>query len=250
MTQNAINANDPFQIVRGGTARASLTQHSVLVGEDQNPVNMPIVGTNGQLLLGSDSADPVFATLTSANGSIAYTPGANSLNLEASIGSGGIVQGVFTSTNTVTKITTIIPDDNTIPQNTEGSEIMTLSITPKNVNNILYIYAFIPGACWSNFHPSFDNVPIVSISLFQDSTANALNAQQQVPSVTFWGLGMRLTHTMIAGTTSATTFKIRLGIHNNNTRNFTINGSFNGISTVRVYGGVSQALMYIYEFAA
>lgn len=39
-------------------------------------------GTNGQLLIGSTAAAPVFGNLTSTGGTIAFTPGAGTLNLE------------------------------------------------------------------------------------------------------------------------------------------------------------------------
>ena len=46
-------------------------------------------GTNGQLIIGSTGVNPVFASLTSSGGTIAFTAGAGSLNLE-------VVQPIFT----------------------------------------------------------------------------------------------------------------------------------------------------------
>jgi len=54
----------------------------VLVGSgDTSAITALSVGTNGQVLVGSSSADPVFATLASSNGSITYATGAGSLGL-------------------------------------------------------------------------------------------------------------------------------------------------------------------------
>jgi hypothetical protein len=49
-------------------------------------------GTNGQVIIGSTGANPTFATLTSSGGTITFTPGAGTLNLEAAGGSfpGGV----------------------------------------------------------------------------------------------------------------------------------------------------------------
>lgn len=70
-------------VAGGGTGRASLLVHSVLVGATTSAVTQLAVGTNGQVLIGANSADPAFATLTSTGGTITFTPGANSLNLES-----------------------------------------------------------------------------------------------------------------------------------------------------------------------
>jgi hypothetical protein len=66
----------------GGTGASTLTDHGVLVGSGTSAITPLAVGTNGQVLLGSDSADPVFASLTSSGSTIAFTPGAGTLNLE------------------------------------------------------------------------------------------------------------------------------------------------------------------------
>lgn len=66
----------------GALSTSALTQHSVLVGGASNAISSASVGTNGQVLLGATTADPAFATLTSTGGTIAFTTGANSLNLE------------------------------------------------------------------------------------------------------------------------------------------------------------------------
>ncbi len=60
------------------------TDHAVQIGNATNSLTSIAVGTNGQVLIGATGADPAFATLTSTGGTITFTPGANSLNLEAS----------------------------------------------------------------------------------------------------------------------------------------------------------------------
>lgn len=61
------------------------TNHAVQIGNASGSLTSIPVGTNGQVLLGATTADPAFATLTSTGGTITFTPGANTLNLEASI---------------------------------------------------------------------------------------------------------------------------------------------------------------------
>ena len=66
----------------GGTGASSITAHAIPVGDGVNAVNEIAGGTDGQVLLAATSGDPSFATLTSTGGTILYTPGANTLNLE------------------------------------------------------------------------------------------------------------------------------------------------------------------------
>jgi len=84
-TINAIGSGLPIEVTKGGLGVASPTDHSVLVGSGTSAVTAITVGTDGQVLLGSSSADPVFATLTSTGGTITFTPGAGTLNLEAAV---------------------------------------------------------------------------------------------------------------------------------------------------------------------
>jgi len=59
------------------------TNNAVQVGNAGGSLTSLGVGTNGQVLLGATGADPAFADLTSTSGTIVFTPGANTLNLEA-----------------------------------------------------------------------------------------------------------------------------------------------------------------------
>jgi len=75
-------------VTEGGTGASTLTDHGVLVGSGASAVTPLAVGTNGQLLIGSTGADPVFADLTSSGGTITITPGAGTLNIETVGGTG------------------------------------------------------------------------------------------------------------------------------------------------------------------
>ena len=81
--QNAIDAGLEIKVDKGGTGATTLLDHGMLVGSGTSAVTALGVGTDGQVLLGSTAADPVFASLTSTGGTIVYTPGAGTLNLEA-----------------------------------------------------------------------------------------------------------------------------------------------------------------------
>ena len=82
-TENAIGSEKPIQVAFGGTGADTLTEHGVLIGSGVAAIIASAAGTNGQVLLGSTGADPVFATLASAGGTITFTSGAGTLNLES-----------------------------------------------------------------------------------------------------------------------------------------------------------------------
>lgn len=149
---------------------------------------------------------------------------------------GGIVQVANTQTGAVATGTTTIPLDDTIPQNTEGTEFMTLAITPKDANNLLDIEVVI------NLTHSSAAADNVTAALFQDTTADALAACFDTRSgVAASGVCLSFRHRMTAGTTSPTTFKVRAGVVTAGTM------TMNGGSGVRRYGGVLASSITITE---
>lgn len=141
-------------------------------------------------------------------------------------------QKVSTITGAVATGTTVFPFDDTIPQNTEGDQYMSLAITPKSATSTLKIMAV------AYVSSSVTNGMVMG--LFQDSTANALAVQGNVFSAGNPG-ELVLVHEMTSGTTSATTFKIRIGGNNAGTT------TFNGASGSRHYGGALASSITIEE---
>ena len=151
--------------------------------------------------------------------------------------SGAIVQIINTETGAVATGATTIPVDDTIPQNTEGTEFMTLAITPTDANNTLRIDVVcnLTGA----------NLTIWLIAaLFQDSTANALAVGMAFTETNTAGFTVVFSYYMIAGTTSSTTFKVRAG------SNAGATVTFNGQGGARLFGGVLLSSITITEIAA
>ena len=156
----------------------------------------------------------------------------------AEMPAGSVLQIVNFQTGAVATGTTAIPYDDTIPQITEGDEYMTLAITPTNSSNKLLI------SIVAAVNSTASNATLTG-ALFQDSTANALSAQitprngaTNAPSLAV------IEHVMIAGTTSATTFRFRMGALGSATN------TFNGYAGSRRYGGVSNSSITITEYKA
>ena len=116
----------------------------------------------------------------------------------------------------------------------EGDQYMSLAITPTNAPNRLRIIAQFIG---SN---SAANVRYAG-ALFQDSTQAAIAAGMYgIGGSTAGAIGI-LDYEMAAGTTSATTFAVRLGSIAGAT--FT----FNGENAARLFGGICNSYMRIEE---
>ena len=116
--------------------------------------------------------------------------------------SGHVVQVVHVQDGEVASGTATCSYDDTIMQNTEGTEFMTLAITPTSATNKLLINVV------GHFNASTTN-KIISVGLFQDSTADALAVQTSTESIANSPIPIPITHFMTAGTTSSTTFKVR-----------------------------------------
>ena len=179
---------------------------------------VPMVGTLGSgQYWGKDPSNPQLIPTTA--------PG----------GSSKVVQVVNTQTGAMSTGTTIIPLDDTIPQNTEGDQVMSLSITPTDVNNKLLIQVVVYcTASVSNW---------VTAALFQDSVANALAAFANYQNIGTGANTIAFNHYMTAGTTSATTFKVRIGRDASGGSTVT----FNGMSGARFFGGVMASSITITE---
>ena len=82
----------------------------------------------------------------------------------------------------------------------------------------------------------------LDIEAFQDSTANALQAAAGYGAAADQAVNHKIIHKMAAGTTSATTFKIRCGPSTGTA--YHVNADTTG---TRVFGGISQAVLTVKE---
>lgn len=153
----------------------------------------------------------------------------------ANVQPGKVLQVVNAQDGEVATGTTTMPDDDTIPQNTEGTEFMTASITPTNSANKLKIEVVV--------NASGSGGDTLTAALFQGNTASAIAtaADRNTGSVL---QNLTLTHWMTAGTASSTTFKVRVGDNAAGTV------TFNGIASARVHAGVMASSITITEIAA
>jgi len=149
--------------------------------------------------------------------------------------SGLVAQVVQTATGATSTAATGIPRDDTIPQNTEGVEVITRSITPTNASSTLVIDVAVTA--------SSNGTGDIIAALFQDSTANALAVTSQYATTAEGVHSLVLKYIMAAGTTSSTTFKLRVGPVSASGNTIRINGASGG----RYYGGVCVTSLTVTE---
>ena len=191
-----------------------------------------VIGTNTQAW---DAALDDIAALALDDGEMIVGDGSNWVaesgqNLRESVG--GVIQTAYTSTGAVSTSTTTIPNDDTIPQKTEGAEFMTLTITPKSATSKLIFNVGLIG--------EGTTAGVGIVALFQDATSDALTCTFSSIEGNGTIHNLILSHQMTSGTTSATTFKVRAGSQSGT---FT----FNGISGSRKGGGVMSSFIRIIE---
>ncbi len=125
------------------TYKSDYTDHGVILGQGAT-TNMvaTAAGSNGELLIGATGADPAFASLTSSGGTVTFTPGANSLNLEA--GGGTVANSYPTDSGTATPAAGVLTLAGGTNVNTSGAgsnatvnlDANVLGLTQLTVDNL------------------------------------------------------------------------------------------------------------------
>lgn len=126
----------------------------------------------------------------------------------------------------------VIPEDDTIPQITEGLEVMTLKITPTKASSRLKIDVVAMLVTTGG---------LPCVALFKNNEADAIACVGADTGTADFSFTHGFTHFMTAGTTSEITFKVRVG---SNSGGATLN-AINQNS--RMFGGVCSSSITITE---
>ena len=216
------------------------TANKVLLSDGTNYVlstpTFPNSSVTSGKIIKSDGTNWVASTETYASpgtsGNIMTSNGTNWVSSPPV--SGAVIQKVRTITGAVATGSTIVPFDDTIPQNTEGDQYMSLAITPTNSSNTLEVTVTFQYAIATSIVANI-------ISVFQDSTANAKFTCVDAPGGTDRIESVSFTGSFTAGTTSSTTIKVRAGNGAGNTM------TFNGVTGSRQFGGALCSSITITE---
>ena len=148
---------------------------------------------------------------------------------------GKVVQMVNVVSTAVATGTTVLPIDETIPQITEGTEFMTLAITPKHADNVLIIDVRVFASIGTDQRWA-------TAALFVGSTADALAVGTSYIELATEADIIPLLHKVTAGVTTALTFRVRAGPDAAATL------TFNGISGGPAFGGITKSSITITEY--
>lgn len=274
VTINSWNSADPAEVAKGGTGRATVTAYNLMTGAGTSQVSLvaPSATSGVPVISQGAAADPIYGTAVVAGGgtgltsTTAYavlcggTTSTAALQSIASVGtsgqvltsngaaalptfqdatgggSGALIKSARTQSNTQVTTTSVIPLDTSIPQITEGAEVITLAYTPSSATSTLEITATL-NLGW--------NTGIITVALFVDSDADALSStftdtRTSVGSV----IQTTLKYVVSAASTSARTYKIRFG--SNSTETIYTNQGLSGIDL----GNTLFTTLSVCEFAA
>jgi hypothetical protein len=179
-----------------------------------------------------------FVDWTSSGVATAGTWTTTNLNSIATFGPGmkkpgDIVQVIRQDTGTVATGTTVIPFDNTIPQNTEGDQYMSVTIVPTSACNVERVKSSIFASCSVTAQ--------LTAAIFRDTTANALFAISNTVGGAFYMAPPFLDGIFCFNTAASTDIKMRMGGSSASTT------TFNGQAGAQIYGGVANSCLMVEE---
>jgi hypothetical protein len=225
-------------------ANATVSSLSTAITVAQGGTGLTSTPANGALDIGNGTGF-TRATLTAGLG-VSITNGSGSITIAASATSGSVVQVAYAELLTSGTTSAAIPADDTIPQNTEGTEILTLTMTP------LYASSYLLVQVIANLSENTDVAgPQGAIAaIFRDSTADAIAAD--------FALGDALTGVanalnvanfsfcfrVAATAATSTTFKLRVGGET------AVSMRWNGFNSSRKLGGSWRTSMTVTEITA
>lgn len=150
---------------------------------------------------------------------------------------GAVLQYTEVQSGAMATGTTVLPVDDTIPQNTEGDQFLAAPpLTSTSAANVLEIEHV------GNY--SSNSATYISVALFQDAVANALSVVAQERVNTTRLLQLNLTQRILAGVTTAVAIKARAGGDSAGTI------TFNGSAGARLFGGVAGSSLVVKEILA
>lgn len=147
---------------------------------------------------------------------------------------GRLVQSVYQVYTTYGSTGTTIPNDDTIPQSSEGTQLITATITPVDAANVLALKAHVDGTVSSGAW--------ILAAIFRDSAANAIAMGRNYQGTVNATAQVNIDWRVLADAATATTFKLRAGP---GTGSVTV--YFNGTSAGRIGGGTLHSFITISE---
>lgn len=150
------------------------------------------------------------------------------------VASGSSIQKVYAESTANTDLIVGIPTDDTIPQSTEGTEVLSLAIVPKYTDSYLIV-------TFSGFISAGQDAVA---ALFRDAGTAAIAAAACTPYSTNHPSQIAISFRTTSGSIASTTFRVRAGTST------TAPLRFNGTTAGRWFGGSARATLTIEEIKA
>lgn len=207
-------------------------------GDLRFPAN--VVGGNG-IAVTRDGVDYV---ITNTEGPLAgpvgpqgETGATGATGAAGPITAGAVVASAYAEYTANADLTTQIPIDDTIPQVTEGTQILSAAITPKSTTNKLRIR-------FKGMGTIATAATNWTAAVFVNGGANAVRAGYVTVDQINYERGLVLEHEFTPASTSTQTITVRVGPATANT--LRLNGNPSG----RQFGGVMAATLVVEEIMA
>lgn len=147
-----------------------------------------------------------------------------------------VVQYVYDEYVDNANLTTAIPSDDTIPQVTEGTEVLSVTITPTSASNKILIRGQLTGTCDSSGSA-------LTVAVFVNGGANAIFADFNIITTTNHTEKIAFEFEHSPASVSAQTYSVRVGPSSGTAR-------LNGIATARRLGGSMKSTLIAEERTA
>lgn len=169
-------------------------------------------------------------------GSTTVDKGVGTLNASAGLfvsGHGTIAQHQVSFNNTYTTLGTILPQDDTIPQITEGDQVLSVTVTPVNANSRLWIVAQLNVGGAASL--------VITAAIFRTGFSDATNAASMLVNASTTMEQVIVCASYDALDTTARTYTVRAG------SSTATDAKLNGDNTNRNFGGASVSRMDLFE---
>lgn len=155
------------------------------------------------------------------------------IDLDDYLHPGAVVGGTHAIYSTYFGGSDAIPVDDTIPQSSEGSGLISFSYTPRSATNKLRIRATVQAAA--------DGLRNVVAALFVGSGSDAVKTAYATSGGALYYVNVCLEYEAVAGTTSPITIALRAGPGGGGVC------YFNGSASARLFGGTSATSLTVEE---
>lgn len=149
----------------------------------------------------------------------------------------GIIDRAYSTYASYSNLNVVIPADNTPPLNTEGTSVLSATITPKSATTRL-------RARFAGFAGGGTTALSLCTALFINSIVTAVQATAGIVTSTSSSSPMAMEYEYVPGTTTAQTITVRAGPGSTGSM------FMNGTNQAQLFGGIAAATLILEEIYA